>query len=201
MFCLRVGTLHTLRWTTILAVNDPMLLISGKMALTQQSTGIGDWFLAVEDGDRPMWQPTTSDLVVIFISQNQLLRMEMAVCGVMEQTTIYKKNTYHGYDIWEGFKVLIAIIWQRMDSTIHMYVEKMRYPEIHQNKINQCSYWFSDPHRTNPIQHNNQLTYGSNKWWRFWVWNRFNEWYVVFCCFGIYKINWTKLRCLSWCKK
>ena len=76
-----------------------MLLISGKMALTQQSTGIGDRFLAVEDGDRPMWQPTTSDLVVFFISQNQLLRIEMAVCGVMEQTTIYKKNTYHGYDI------------------------------------------------------------------------------------------------------
>ena len=76
-----------------------MLLISGKMALTQQSTGIGDWFLAVEDGDRPMWQPTTSDLVVIFISQNQLLRMEMAAGRVMEQTTIYRKNTYHGYDI------------------------------------------------------------------------------------------------------
>ena len=63
-----------------------MLLISGKMALTQQSTGIGDWFLAVEDGERPMWQPTTSDLVVFFISQNQLLRIEMAVCGLMEQT-------------------------------------------------------------------------------------------------------------------
>ena len=44
-----------------------MLLISGKMAFTQQSTGIGDRFLEVEDGDRPMWQPTTSDLVVIFI--------------------------------------------------------------------------------------------------------------------------------------
>ena len=29
-----------------LAVNDTMLLISGKMALTQQSTGIGGWFLA-----------------------------------------------------------------------------------------------------------------------------------------------------------
>jgi len=51
-----------------------MLLISGKMALTQQSTGIRDRFLPVQDGDRPMWQPTTSDLVVIFISQNQLLR-------------------------------------------------------------------------------------------------------------------------------
>jgi len=58
-----------------------MLLISGKMALTQQSTGIGDWFLPVQDGDRPMWHPTTSDLVVIFISQNQLRRIEMAVYG------------------------------------------------------------------------------------------------------------------------
>jgi hypothetical protein len=76
-----------------------MLLISGKMALTQQSTGIGGWFLAVEGGDRPMWQPTTSDLVVIFISQNQLLRMEMAAGRVKEQTTIYKKITYHGHDI------------------------------------------------------------------------------------------------------
>ena len=76
-----------------------MLLISGKMALTQQSTGIGDWFLAVEDVDRPMWQPTTYDLVVLFISKNQLLRIEMAVCGLVEQTTIYKKITYHGHDI------------------------------------------------------------------------------------------------------
>ena len=76
-----------------------MLLISGKMALKQQSTGIGEWFLAVEDVDRPMWQPTTYDLVVFFISKNQLLRIEMAVCGMVEQTTIYKKNTCHGYDI------------------------------------------------------------------------------------------------------
>ena len=76
-----------------------MLLISGKIALTQQSNSMGERFLPVEDGDRPMWQPTTSDLVVIFISQNQMLRIEMAVCGMMEQTTIYKKNTYHGYDI------------------------------------------------------------------------------------------------------
>ena len=110
------------------------------MALTQQSTGIGDWFLAVEDGDRPMWQPTTSDLVVIFISHNQLLRIEMAVCGVMEQTTITKRTHIMDMIYEKGFKVLIAIIWQRMDSTIHMCVEKMRYPEIHQNKINQCSY-------------------------------------------------------------
>jgi len=99
MVCVRVGTSHTLLRTTISAVNDTMLLISGKMALTQQSSGIGDWFLAVEDVDRPMWQPTTYDLVVFFISQNQLVRIEMAVCGMVEQTTIYKKNTHHGYDI------------------------------------------------------------------------------------------------------
>ena len=91
------------------------------MALTQQSTGIGDWFLAVEDGDRPMWQPTTSDLVVIFIPQNQLLRMEMAAGRVKEQTTIYRMNTYHGYDILEGFKVLIAMIgsaWAPQSTSI-----------------------------------------------------------------------------------
>jgi len=59
--------------------------------------------------------------------------IEMAVSGMMEQTTIYKKNTYHGYDIREGFKVLIAMISQCMDFIIHIYHEKMRYPEIHQN--------------------------------------------------------------------
>ena len=35
--------------TTILAVNDPMLLNSGKNALTQQSTGIVERFLLVDD--------------------------------------------------------------------------------------------------------------------------------------------------------
>ena len=85
--------------TTILAVNDPMLLISGKMALTQQSTGIGDWFLAVEDGDRPMWQHTTSDLVVILYHKISCYGWRLAAGRVKEQTTIYRKNTYHGYDI------------------------------------------------------------------------------------------------------
>ena len=28
----------------------------------------------------------------------------------------------------KGFKVLIAIIWQRMDSTIHMYVVNNEVP-------------------------------------------------------------------------
>ena len=98
-FCLRVGTSHTLLRTTILAVNDTMLLISGKMALTQQSTTIAERFLLLDDDDRPMWQPTTSDLVVIFMSQNQLMWIEIALCGMMGQTTIHKKNTHHGYDI------------------------------------------------------------------------------------------------------
>ena len=49
-----------------LAVNEPMLPNSGKNALTQQSTGIGERFLPVADGDRPIWQPTTSYLVVTF---------------------------------------------------------------------------------------------------------------------------------------
>ena len=141
--------------------------------------------------------PTTSVLVATFLVQNRMIWIELAAGRMIEDTTIYKKNTYHGYDIWEGFKVLIAMIWQCMDFIIHMYVEKTRYPEIHQNKIIQCSYWFSDPHRTNPIQHNNQLMYESNKWWRFWVRDHFNEWYDVFCCFSTHKIISSKLRFLS----
>ena len=74
---------------------------------------------------------------------------------------------------------------------------KKRYPEIHQNKISQCSYWFSDPHRMNPIQHNNQLIYESIICWLFWVENHFIKCYVVICCLYTYKIWWTKLRCLS----
>ena len=74
---------------------------------------------------------------------------------------------------------------------------EMRYPEIHQNKISQCSYWFSDPHRMNPIQHNNQLIYESIICWLFWVENHFIKCYVVICCLYTYKIWWTKLRCLS----
>ena len=125
--------------------------------------------------------------------------METAAGDMKGQTTINKKMRYHGYYIWEGVEVFIAMIWQCLQFS--GYVARMRYPEIHQNKINQCSYWFSDPHKTNPIQLNNQLVYGSNKWWGFWVWNRFNEWCVVFCCCSIYKIRWTKFRCQSWCIK
>ena len=42
--------LTTLLRTTILAVNDPMLLNSGKNALTQQSTGTVERFLSLYDG-------------------------------------------------------------------------------------------------------------------------------------------------------
>jgi len=73
-----------------------MLLISGRMALTQQSTIIVERFLSVDDGDRPMWQPTLSDLVVIFISQNQLILLETAVGDMKGQTTINRKVIYHG---------------------------------------------------------------------------------------------------------
>jgi hypothetical protein len=90
------------------------------------------------------------------------------------------------------------MIWQCLKFTIHMYVAKMRYPEIHKNKLSQFNYSFLDLHRTNLIQHNNQPTYRSNIWWLFWVENHFIKCYVVICCFCTYKIRWTKLRCLSW---
>jgi len=64
VFSHRNGTSHTLLRTTISAVYDPMLLNWGKKALTQQSTDIGERFLAVNYGDRPMWPPTTWDLFV-----------------------------------------------------------------------------------------------------------------------------------------
>jgi len=64
VFLTEMVTSHTILKTTILAVNDAMLLISGKKTLTQQSTNIGERFLSMEDGDRPIWQPTTWDLFV-----------------------------------------------------------------------------------------------------------------------------------------
>ena len=64
VFLTEMVTSHTILKTTILALNDTMLLISGKIALTQQSTNIGERFLSMEDGDRPIWQPTTWDLFV-----------------------------------------------------------------------------------------------------------------------------------------
>ena len=43
----------------MMAMNDTMMVSSGQIALTQQSTSIEERFLAVDDGDGPMWQPTT----------------------------------------------------------------------------------------------------------------------------------------------
>ena len=109
-------------------------------------------------------------------------------CGESEGTNNNIQNEHISW-IWYMRRIWSAYCndWQCLGSTIYIYHGKMRYHEIHQNHINDVIYFNSDPHRTNPIQHNNQLTYGSNKWWRFWVWNRFNEWYVVFCCFCTYK--------------
>jgi len=41
-----------------------------KKGLTQQSTGIGERFLSVDDGHRSMWQHTTPDSVVFFITKS-----------------------------------------------------------------------------------------------------------------------------------
>ena len=101
-----------------------MLLNSGKNALTQQSTSIGDRFLPVEDGGRPMWQPTTSVLVATFLVQNRMIWIELAAGRMIEDTTIYKKMRDHLQHIYESIDVLIAMIWQCMDFIIHMYVEK-----------------------------------------------------------------------------
>ena len=95
MFCVRVGTTHTLSRTTILAVNDLMLINNGNIALTQQSTSIGDRFLPVEDGGRPMWQPTTSVLVATFLVQNRMVWIELAAGRMIKDTTVYKKIRNH----------------------------------------------------------------------------------------------------------
>ena len=94
---LRVGTTHSFFRTSILAVNEPMMPNSGKNASTQQSTGIGERFLLVDDGDRPICQPTTSHLVVTFLVQNRMVWIELAAGRMIEETTINKKNIYHGY--------------------------------------------------------------------------------------------------------
>ena len=152
MFCLRVGTSqHTILRTTIWAVNDPMLPNSGKKLLTQQSTSIGNRFLPVKDGDRPKWQPTTSVLVATFLVQNRMVWIELAASRMIEDTTIYKKMRNHWWHIWSSIDALIAMVWQRMDSIIHMYLEKMRYPEILKNYLNQFNDSFFDLYRTNLI--------------------------------------------------
>ena len=85
--------------------------------------------------------------------------------------------------------MLIAMIWQCMDFIIHMYVEKMRYHEIHQNIPNQVNYSFFDIYRTNLIQHNNQPIYGINVWWLFRVENHFIKCYGCDLLFCTYKIR------------
>ena len=72
---------------------------------------------------------------------------------------------------------------------IHMYVEKMRYHEIYQNKPNQVNYSFFDIYRTNLIQHNNQPIYGINVWWLFRVENHFIKCYGCDLLFCTYKIR------------
>ena len=118
-FYLRIGTTHTFFRTTIFAANEPMMPTSGKNASTQQSNGMAERFLLVDDGHWPMWQPTTSDLVVTFFVQNQLVWMELAAVRMIEETTIYKKNRYYGYNIYEGVDVLIAMIGRSRLHTIH----------------------------------------------------------------------------------
>ena len=77
-----------------------MLLNSGKNALTQQSNGIAKRFLLVDDGHRPIFQPTTSNLVVTlvatFLVQNRMLWIELAAGRMIEEATIHK--------MWKGQK-------------------------------------------------------------------------------------------------
>ena len=123
-------------------------------ALTQQSTGIGR---TVFIGG--WWSLTNVAAYNIRFGCNFLYTKSAAMdgdgCGeTWRSKQQYTKRTHIMDMIYEkGLIVLIAMIWQCLDSTIHMSVEKMRYPEIHQNKINQFNYTFSDPYRTNPIQH------------------------------------------------
>jgi len=137
-------------------------------------------------------------LVATFLVQNRMVWIELAASRMIEDTTIYKKMRNHWWHIWSSIDALIAMVWQRMDSIIHMYLEKMRYHEIHQNKPNQVNYSFFDIYRTNLIQHNNQPIYGINVWWLFRVENHFIKCYGCDLLFCTYKIRWTKLRCLSW---
>ena len=83
---------HTLIRTTVLPVNDPILLNGGKKGLTQQSTGIGERFFI-----SGWWSPINvaaynTRFGYIFLSQNQLIWMEIDEGGVIEQTTINKRT-------------------------------------------------------------------------------------------------------------
>ena len=65
-----------------------MMPTRGKNALTQQSNGMVERFLLLDDGHWPMQQPTTSDLVVTFLVQNHLVWIELAAGRMIEETTI-----------------------------------------------------------------------------------------------------------------
>ena len=71
-----------------------MLLDSGKNAITQQSNCIAKWFLLVDDGHWPIFQPTTSNLVVTldatFLVQNCMSWIELAAGRMIEEATIHK---------------------------------------------------------------------------------------------------------------
>jgi len=58
----------------------------------------------------------------------------LAAGRTIEETTIYKKKMRdHGHYILESIDMLIAMIWQCLDFTIYMYVEKrgtLRYIKI-----------------------------------------------------------------------
>ena len=45
--------------------------------------------------------------------------IELAAGRMIEETTIYKKNRYYGYNIYEGVDVLIAMIGRSRLHTIH----------------------------------------------------------------------------------
>ena len=48
----------------MMAMNDTMMVITGQIALTQQSNSMVERFLPLDDDVESIWQPTTSDLVV-----------------------------------------------------------------------------------------------------------------------------------------
>ena len=96
-----------------------------------------NWYRRLVSSSEGWWETNVAAYNIrfgcIFISQNQLLRMEMAAGRVKEQTTIYRMNTYHGYDIWEGFKVLIAMIgiaWAPQSTSIMEKWGTTRYIKI-----------------------------------------------------------------------
>jgi len=82
-----------------MALNDLILINSGKNASTQQSTAMRERFVLVDDWHWPMWQPTTLVLVVTFLGTT-LYDMDRVNCGEdgRGNNNKQKKNRYHGYD-------------------------------------------------------------------------------------------------------